>query len=137
MDYETRMANEAKRRKNGQLFGLIFALALLGGIGYFYYNYQHGSGSKKFEKVAKTLLDSVEEVYKSDKMFDPEDVTYNFPDKTIVNFDERTLKGGTIHRDKNGVIEFAIYNSDWCAIKRRASNDIEVTEYKSGECVIK
>ena len=29
MDYETQMANEAKKKKNGQLFGLIFALILL------------------------------------------------------------------------------------------------------------
>lgn len=137
MDYEARMASEAKRRKNGQLFGLIFALAILGGIGYFYYNYQHGSGPKKFEKVARGLLNSVNDIYESDKMFDPEDVTYNFPDKSIVNFDERTLKGGTIHRTKNGLVEFAIYDSDWCAIKRKTSNEIEVTEYKSGECVIK
>lgn len=138
MDYETQMANEAKKRKKNQLFGLIFALIVLGGVAYFYYNWQQGSGSKKFEKVAKTLLDSVNEVYKSDKMLeDPEDVTYNFPDKAIVNFDERTLKGGTINRYKNGVVEFAIYNSEWCATKRKASNEIEITEYKSGECVIK
>ncbi len=137
MDYETQMANEAKKKKNGQLFGLIFALILLGGVAYFYYNYQQGSGAKKFEKIAKSLLDSVNEVYKSDKMFELEDVTYTFPDKSIVNFDERTLKGGTINRYQNGNVEFAIYDSDWCATKTRLSNKIEVTEYKSGECVIK
>lgn len=138
MDYETQMANEAKKKKNGQLFGLVFALILLGGVAYFYYNYQHGSGAKKFEKTASSLLDSVNELYKSDKMLEePEDVTYTFPDKSVVNFDERTLKGGIINRYKNGSVEFAIYNSDWCATKTRLSNKIEVTEYKSGECVIK
>lgn len=138
MDYETQMANEAKKKKNGQLFGLIFALILLGGAAYFYYNYQQGSGAKKFEKVAITLLDSVNELYKSDKMLEtPEDITYTFPDKSIVNFDERTLNGGIINRYQNGNVEFAIYNSDWCATKTRLSNKIEVTAYKSGECIIK
>lgn len=138
MDYETQMANEAKKKKNGQLFGLIFALILLGGAAYFYYNYQQGSGAKKFEKVAITLLDSVNELYKSDKMLEtPEDITYTFPDKSIVNFDERTLNGGIINRYQNGNVEFAIYNSDWCATKTRLSNKIEVIAYKSGECVIK
>ncbi len=138
MDYETQMANEAKKKKNGQLFGLIFALILLGGAGYFYYGYQQGNGAKKFEKTASSLLDSVNELYKSDKMLEePEDITYNFPNKSIVNFDERTLKGGTINRYQNGSVEFAIYNSEWCATKTRLSNKIEVTAYKSGECVIK
>ncbi len=137
MDYETQMANEAKKKKNSQLVGLIFVLILLGGVGYFYYNYQQGNGMKKFEKTANSLLDSVNELYKSDKMLgEPEDVTYQFPDNSISDFNERTLKGGIIHRYQNGSVEFAIYNSDWCAIKTRLSNKIEVTEYKNGECVI-
>lgn len=138
MDYETRMNHEAKKKKGGQLFGLIFSLIVLGGIAYFYYNWQHGNGDKKFKQLTKTLLESAEENYKNDKLFDDDDEKiYTFPNKSIINFDDRTLKGGEIRFTRSGQVELAVYDDEWCATKSKYSEEIEVTEYRSGECMIK
>lgn len=135
MDYETRMELERKKKSRGQLLSLLFIVALLLGGMYFYNNWK--TGKSQFEKKAKALWDSVNSVYEAEKMMDPEDRVFDFPDKTITNFTESTLKGGKIHLFENGNVEFAIYNDKWCATKAANSGQVIVVEYEEGKCTLK
>lgn len=139
MDYEAKMEQEAKKKKQGQLVGLIFMIVILLIAAYFLYQWQQKQGEKKFMDLAYQTLSSVQEIYKSDHSLGEvnEDRTYTFPDRSIVNFDERTLKGGTIIQYKNGQVAFALYNDKWCAIKSKSTSKIEVMEYQSENCIIK
>ncbi len=139
MDRDEREELERKRKKKSDLLKLIFLIILFVGIGLGVSYWQGGSRKDKFKSIAEQTLKSLNDNYKTDNQLGEftEDVTYTFPDKSIINFDERTLKGGTITQYTDGSVEFAIYDSEYCAIKRRASSNIEVTEYKAGECDLK
>ncbi len=138
MDYESQMTLVAKKKKKKQFFGLVFVILLLGVGAYFIYGWQQNRGEKNFLKTAQEVLKSVEDNYKNDNMLTGEsleDVVYTFPDSSVVNFNDRMLKGGTIIQYMNGTVAFAIYDDSWCAIKKRSRTSIQVTAY-DGNCAI-
>lgn len=138
MDYETRMALEAKKKKKNQFITLIFVIILLLGALYLFYNWQQGNGKKKFERLAEETLKSVNENYKNDKMMDSnlEDQTFHFPDKSIINFTDLYLKGGTIIQYGNGDVSFVLYDDKWCATKEKNSSHINVKNYNKNNCTL-
>lgn len=138
MDYEKQMELERKKKSRKQLITLLVVIALLLGFLYWFNGQSKTRSKKKFETIAKETWNSVNENYKSDSMFGEatEDKVYIFPDKNILNFDERTLKGGTIIQYQDGNVAFAIYNNDWCAIKRKTSGKVEIIEYQENQCQI-
>ena len=135
MDYESRMELERKKKSKTQLISLLFVIVILLGGMYFYTDWK--KGTSQFEKKEKALCDSVMDIYEAEKIMEPEDKTYTFPDKSITNFTESTLKGGVINLYSNGNVEFAIYDSKWCATKSKTSGQINVVEYEEGKCVIR
>ncbi len=138
MDYESQMTLVAKQKKKKQFLGLIFVLLLIGVGAYFIYGWQQNRGEKDFLKIAQEVLNSVEDNYKNDNMLNTghlEDVIYMFPDSSVVNFNDRMLKGGTIIQYMNGTVAFAIYNDTWCASKKRSSTSIQISKY-NGDCAI-
>lgn len=139
MDRDEREALERKGKKKKDFIKLIFLIILFLGVAFGVSYWQGGSRKDKFRDIAKETLKSLNENYKTEHSLGEftENVTYTFPDKSVINFDERTLKGGTITQYTDGTVEFALYDSEWCAIKQRTSNNIEVTEYKEGQCSVK
>lgn len=139
MNRDEREALERKRKKKSDLLKLIFLIILFVGIGIGVTYLQKGSKKDEFKAIAQQTLKSLNDNYKTDNQLGEftEDVTYTFPDKSIINFDERTLKGGTITQYTDGTVEFALYDNDYCAVKQRTSSNIEVTEYKEGECTVR
>lgn len=138
MDYETQMEALAKKKKRNQLLGMLFVVIILLVGAFYFYQWQQGKRKKEFTEMSEEILNYVYDLYKDDKMLDDnmEDKTYTFPDTTVANFNERTLKGGLIHQYKDGTVEFYLHNEKWCAIKKKQSSSIEILDYNADTCII-
>lgn len=127
-----------KDRKKKEFGHLIIMLLLIGAFSFGVYYVQQGGKKGKFERVAKNVLNSVNENYKNEKMLDEvkDDVTYDFPNKEIIDFNEGSLKGGKIIRYADGSVAMALYNDKYCAKKARSAVNIEITDYVEGNCTV-
>ncbi len=97
--------------------------------------------SKKsaFQDSAYGLIESAKLLYTESILDgDAKDQVFEFGEGKTNNlkYSGSAPKGGTIVLTKEGEIEVAIHNNEWCAVKGKSESKITLKKYESGKCEV-
>ncbi len=92
-----------------------------------------------FQDSAYGLIESAKLLYTESILDgDSKDQVFEFGEGKTNNlkYSGSAPKGGTIVLTKEGEIEVAIHNNEWCATKGKTESKVTLTKYESGKCEV-